>query len=396
VSIAWRKVVGDARQNGVQIGLIALVLTLGTAGVVAALDAQAILQREIAASYAATQSPDLAVWFDTVSPQAMADVGAQDDVAAVDVRRVAYLRVAARDGSWLPMRLTVLRGIDSQQVGRIHRHEAPMSGDAAALWIEQSGRSLVAAGPAEPLRVRTMTGDLATMPLAGYVHDASVAPSTQERVVYAFATSAGAARVGLDPGFDQLLVKMKRRDDASDAAMLGDALRDRLAANGRQPLRVDVLPNVHPHATLMGAMVRVLGVISAIAFTCSAALAGYLVSVWMKREVRMVGIMKAIGARRHQIAIHYLLLLAPLMLVVATFAVPLGAALGRALVDYYAGVLNIDVASREVGGPLLLQEVAFTLGIALAAIAWPIVRASRMRVHDALHDPGIASPLTAG
>lgn len=393
MSMRWRKVLGDARRNGLQIGLIALVLALGTAGVVAVLDAKAILEREIAASYESAQAPDIALWFDKVTPQAMAEVAAHEDVAGVEARRVTFTRIAARDGTWLPMRLTILRDIESQGTGNIHRHSASLS-DSAALWIEQSGRSLVAAD--EPLRVRTPTGEIATLPLAGYVHDTTVAPSTQERVVYAFATPEAAALLGQNPDADQLLVRMKIRGDRGDAAALGETLRDQLRASGRPPLRVDVLANAHPHAPLMNAMLRVLGVISAIAFTCSAALSGYLVSVWMRREVRLVGIMKAIGARWHQIAMQYLMLVGPLALAVTAIAVPAGAALGLVVVRYYADALNIDVASWDVGARLPLEEAALTLGIALAAMAWPIVRASRMSVRAAIHDPGIASPLTAG
>jgi putative ABC transport system permease protein len=392
----WRKVVGDARGNGAQIGLIALVLALGTAGVVAVLDAQAILKREIAASYETARAPDIALWFDRVPPQALAVVAVHEEVAGVEARRVAFTRVATRDGSWLPMRVTILRDIASQQTGAIHRHGTIAGDGAGALWIEQSGRTLVAADFGERLRVRAPTGGIATLPSAGFVHDTSVAPSTQDRIIYAFATPATAALLGQNPDADQLWVKMKRRDDSSDAAALGETLRSDLLAKGFAPLRVDVLSNSHPHAALMNATLRVLGVMAAIAFTCSAALAGYLVSVWMRREVRLVGVMKAIGARWHQVAIQYLLLVGPLALAVTALALPAGVGLARALVRYYANALNIDVANWDVGAGLPLEQAAITLGIALAAMAWPIVRASRMSVREALQDAGITSPLTAG
>ncbi|HEX7557575.1 MAG TPA: FtsX-like permease family protein, partial [Usitatibacter sp.] len=345
MSMRWRKVVGDARGNGAQIGLIALVLALGTAGVVAVLDAQAILKREIAASYEAARAPDIALWFDRVPPRALAEVAANENVAGVEARRVAITRVAARDGSWLPMRVTILRDIASQQAGAIHRH-VPIAGDGAgALWIEQSGKTLVAAEFGESLRVRTPTGGIATLPSAGFVHDTSVAPSTQDRIIYAFATPATAALLGQNPDADQLWVKMKERGDAGDVAALGESLRNDLLAKGLAPLRVDVLSNSHPHAALMNATLRVLGVMAAIAFTCSAALAGYLVSVWMRREVRLVGVMKAIGARWHQVALQYLVLVGPLALAVTALALPAGVGLARAIVRYYANVLNIDIAN---------------------------------------------------
>ena len=277
----------------------------------------------------------------------MAQVATHEGVAGVDARRVTYTRVAARDGTWLPMRLTILRELEAP-VGRIHRHGATSA--APGLWLEQSGRSLVAADTA---RVRTPTGSIATIPLAGFVHDPAVAPSTQERLVYAYATPDVAARLGQPAELDQLWVRMAARGDTANALLLAEDLRDALKASGRPPLRFEALPNAHPHAGLMNAMLRVLGVACAMAFICGASLAGYLVSAWMKREVRQVGILKAIGARWHQVALQYLMLVGPLVLAVAAVAVPAGGALGLALVRYYAESLNIDVASADAGGALL-------------------------------------------
>jgi putative ABC transport system permease protein len=387
--------VGDARRDGVQFALIALVIALGTAGVVAALDARSILKREIAASYATARSPDIALWFDTVEPAALAQVAAHEGVAGVDARRVVYTRIAARDGSWLPMRLTILRDAQSQSVGRIHRHDAS-SDIAGGLWIEQSGRGLIAEGDGKTLTVRSAIGGLATLPLAGYVHDTSVAPSTQERIVYGFATRDAAVALGQNPDADLVLVATKAHGDMADAALLGEELRTALKAGGHPPLRVEALPNVHPHAGLMSAMVRVLGVLGTIAALCSAALAAYLVSAWMRREFRLVGVMKAIGGRWHQIAIQYLLLITPLLAAVAAIALPAGVLLGRALVRYYGAALNIDVVDWTVDASLRLGEATALLAIPLAAMAWPIVRASRVNVREAIHDAGIASPVSAG
>ena len=292
------------------------------------------------------------------------------------------------------MRLTILRDPEARQVGVLHRHGPALSASPEGVWIEQSGRSLLPAGGW--LRIRTPTGGIATPPLAGFVHDPTVAPSTQDRVIYAFATPAGAALLGQDPTLDQVLVRMRARGDTGDALAFAGELGALLKEKGRAPLRVDTLANRHPHAALMDAMLRVLGVLCAIAFTCSAALAGYLVSAWMRREVRIVGVMKAMGARAHQVAAQYLALAVPLALVVAAVALPLGAALGRAVVRHYAIVMNIDVARWEVATRLALGEAAVTAGIALASMAWPIVRACRMSAREAMHDAGIAAPPGAG
>ena len=158
-SMRWRKVRGDARQHWLQITLIALVLVVGAAGVAAALNAQAILKREIASSFSKANVPDIALLFAQVTPRLLADVAAQPGVRAGGARRIVTTRVEAQDGSWLPMRLTIVRDFSAQQLGVMHLHPGqgadvwPMRG--GAMLVEQSGRSLLASAVGGQLRLRT-------------------------------------------------------------------------------------------------------------------------------------------------------------------------------------------------------------------------------------------------
>jgi putative ABC transport system permease protein len=382
-----RKIRGDFLQHRLQIGLIGLVLILGTAGVVAALNARAILRREIARSYENARSPDLALWFDRVDAPLLAEVRAQPGVAEVDARHVASTRVASATGPWLPTRLLIVRDFADQRTGIVHRHDGAWPTGDSGLFIEQSSLPLLGLAVGDPLRVRSPGGGTVILPIAGVLHDTAVAPSTQERIIYAYVTPAAAAKLGQNADLDQLTVLMEDRSDGP--ADLANSLRDFLTAKGNAPVRVEVLPHSHPHALLMDAMLRVLGVMAAMAFTCSAALAAFVVSLWMKREVRQVGIMKTIGARSHQLAFQYLALVGPLVVSATLLALPLGALAGRGLVGYYETSLNIDVISRAAPTGLWLSEILGALAIPLIAMTVPIVRAARMTAREAIQDPGI-------
>ena len=406
----WRKVAGDLRLYRLQIVVIVLVLMVGAAGVTAALNAQAVLKREIASNFAAAKSADIALWFDRVEPPLLAavagGVGSQDaegtagtafvrGVAAVDARRVVLTRVAAPDGTWLPMLLTVMRDFSAQQLDIVHLHNGAWPLDNGSIWVEQSAQSLL--GLADntdtgvPLRMRTLSGVIMELPLAGFVHDTAVAPSAQERMLYGYITPATATKLGLSSTLDQLLVKMDYRTSAAEAKNFGEALQAALVKQGTPALRMEVLPAGHPHADLMNAMLRVLGVLAGMAFVCSAALVSYVVAAWMRREVRVVGIMKTMGASSYQIGRQYLALVVPAVLVAMALGLPLGNLLGRLIVGYYAVSLNIDIASGSVPAALLWREIVLALCIPLIAMTLPILRASRMTAHNAMHDVGITA-----
>src|SRR5205814_2674722 len=158
------------------------------------------------------------------------------------------------------------------------------------------------------------------------------------------------------------------------------------------PLRVDALNTTHPHAMLMTAMLRVLEVLAMIAFVCSAALAACVISLWMRREVRQVGVMKTLGARSWQLGRQYFALVGPLVVVAVALAFPLGAAIGRWVVKYHRTLLNIDVTDWNVPASLTLKELAVALAVPLCAMAFPIWRAARMSPREAIQDPGIVAP----
>ncbi|QJR14076.1 ABC transporter permease [Usitatibacter palustris] len=390
MKMVWRKVAGDARRYRVQLALMLGILVLGIAGVVAALNARAILEREIAVSYASGRAPDLSLWFDSADDALLTAVAAEDGVTAVDRRRVIYTRVAARGGAWLPMVLTIRNDFASLKLDVIHRHGEAWTHAEGGIFIEQSGESLLGPGP---VQLRRLDGTTASLPFAGFAHDPTVAPSTQEQMFYGYATPEAARQLGYAVTLDQLLVKMDYRGSTGEAFEFGTQLNETLRKRGTAAFRVEVLPARHPHIFLMNAMLRVLEILSGIAFTCSAALAAYLASAWMRREVRIVGILKTLGARSRQIAAMYLALALPLLVIALALAFPLGIVLGRALAAWQAATtLNIDITSWAVPAALAWRELLIGASIPLVAMTLPILRAARMTARSAIQDAGIVAP----
>src|SRR3954470_3378352 len=98
----WRKIVADFREHRLQIFLVAIILLLGTAGVIAALNARAVLAREIDASYQRANGADIVLWFDKVDPPLLETVRSHPGVLAAEARASSFTRIAAKSGEWFP------------------------------------------------------------------------------------------------------------------------------------------------------------------------------------------------------------------------------------------------------------------------------------------------------
>lgn len=394
MSTFWPKIRGDLRAHRVQFAWLLLLLTLGLAGVLTAWNTRLILQREIARSYASAAAPDLYLRTGPVRAEQLQAVRAHPAVAGADAIRLGQARVAGPRGEWFQLQFTVRADFAAQQVGLVHRHGGGWADAERGLYLEQSCLVLLGVAPGEPVRVRAPGGRIVQVSVAGTVHDPAVAPGAQEQAVYAYVTPAVAALFGQDAALDRIAVRLGERRSLWETEVLRE-LRAAAALPGGEEPRADVLSRQHPHALLMNALLQVLGILAVLAFACGAALAGYAASLWLKREGRQIGILKSIGATSEQLARQYLGLAVPILLAALALGFPLAGWLGELLLRQQEVQLNIDLAERGVPWLVLAGEAVVALLIPLAALAWPIARAARQTVSEALRDPGIAAPAAA-
>jgi putative ABC transport system permease protein len=391
MKMPWRKILGDLRQYKAQWALMLIILIIGIAGVMAATNARAILSREIPASFDAANMPDLTLWLERIDPSWLPIVRAVEGVGLVERRGNIMTRVATAEGGWLPMRLTIVENFSAQRVNIVHLHGDAWPDIDETIMIEQSGRSIIAGDVGASLAVRTSSGDVVNIDVGAFVHDPAIAPSTQERMIFGYITPTAALRLGYTANFDQFLVSMPIRGGEDKVAALAESIKAVLQASGGTVYRIDTRRPHHPHAGLMTAMLRVLGIFAALALVSATALIGYLFSAWMRREAMQIAVMKTIGAQTHHIAWQYLLMALPLVLSATVCAFPLGIWLGRVLAGVEANILNIDLVNMNVPTTLLFQELALVLILPILAMTMPIVRAARKSVRQTLSDPGIAT-----
>src|SRR5262249_15753789 len=117
--------------------------------------------------------------------------------------------------------------------------------------------------------------------------------------------------------------------------------------------------------------------------------AANLLTAMMASEKRQIGVMKAVGGRRLQIARIYLgesLVLGGAALLLA---IPAGLVGGRAFSRPMAGFLNFAIAS--FAGPAWVFFVTLAVGllVPLVASAWPVWKSSAVSVREALSDFGV-------
>jgi putative ABC transport system permease protein len=113
------------------------------------------------------------------------------------------------------------------------------------------------------------------------------------------------------------------------------------------------------------------------------------ISALLTRQVRQVGIMKAIGARTGQIMGMYLVAALSYGLLSLLVAIPLANLATRWITDYVAGLLNFDIVGFSIPPRVYALEASVGLAAPLLAALFPIIAGARVTVQQAISTYGL-------
>jgi putative ABC transport system permease protein len=258
--------------------------------------------------------------------------------------------------------------------------------------IERDAFQVARASIGDVVTVKTANGIEQPLLISGRVHDVGQAQARMENIVYGYINLATLVQLGEEPRLNQinLLVAQNRFDETHIKRVVAD-VESLIKSRGHDVLRVDIpRPGKHPHSDLTGIMLLAMSSFGLFVLVLSGILVINLLTAMMASQVRQIGVMKAIGGTRWQIARIYFVQALFLGIGAVIVSVPLGILGSRALCRYMAYFLNFDINSFAV--PFWVYLLVALIGIAapLIAASWPIWRGTATPVRVALSDFGLS------
>lgn len=396
----WSKVARDLTSHRVRTALVVLSIAVGVFAVAVVLGGRQVLLREFDADFAASVPPSAE--FDTTGfdDKLPARIAERDDVRAAEGRRrvtVRYTTEPDDDGStagWETLRLWALPEFERGDVQKIVRDEAtswpPKAGEVV---LERSALQVGKFSIGETITVESPNGARTELRIVGLAHDINAIPAQFQ------GSETGFVSMGTLPLLDEPerlthLSVLMSRDVASRSAAsrIAADIRDTdLAAAGVRTLRLDV---PEPGSHFLGDIFKAISLLLLALGVMSLALSGFLVvttvSAIMAQQVRQVGIMKAVGGRRGQIAWMYLALVAIYGVLAVAVGVPAGLWAGDRFTEYAAGVLNFRVTDFTPPAWVIALEVAVGVLVPMVAAAFPVRRGAMLPVVAALNATGVS------
>jgi putative ABC transport system permease protein len=389
----WTKLLRDLsiERGRVLLMLASIAVSLSALG--ALLGAYAVLTREIAVNYLGTRPASATLELPGGVDRSLVDeVRKRPEIAEAEARDAVLARVLVGK-DWRPLLVFVIDDFADLRLNRFRREEGAWPPPEGTMLLERTAVAMVQARPGQSALVRLPGGKSEVVTVSGTVHDPGLAPAWQERMGYAYVTRSTIGRWGGSPALHELRIEVREgADDRVKIEAVAQTLVRSLADRGHpvQEIRVPA-PQRHPHQLQMVTVLVMLTSFAAMSLVLSAVLVATNLAAMLARQVREIGVMKALGARSSQIAGLYVVFVSGIGLLAVLVSLPIGIAGARAFSGAIAGMLNFELSSVEVPKWVLLAQLAAGLFVPLLLAALPIRRASRTTIRDTLDQHGAGS-----
>jgi putative ABC transport system permease protein len=387
-----RKAIRDFWQERARTALVVLAIALGISAFAAVLSSYAILTRELDNGYLATNPASAVLRVDSIDNDLVKAILQNPEVSDAEPRRTISGQMKAGPVQWRNLVLFVVEDYGNIRVSKLVPEEGAWPPATGEMLIERDAFQVAKANIGDAVTVKTANGVEQPLVISGSVHDVGQAQARMENIVYGYINLATLVQLGEEPRFDQLniLVAQNRFDEDHIRRVAGD-VEQLIKSRGYDVRRVEIPPpGKHPHSDLTGILLLAMSSFGMFVLVLSGILVINLLTAMMASQVRQIGVMKAMGGTRWQIARIYFGQALFLGLAAVIVSIPLGILGSRALCRYMAMFLNFDINSFAV--PLWVYLLVALIGLVapLIAAAYPIWRGTATPVRVALSDFGLS------
>ena len=388
----WKKAIRDFWTERARTVLVVLAIALGISAFASVLSSYAILTRELDRGYLETNPASAVLHVDRIDDELVAAILQNPEVSDAEPRRRVTGQIKAGPIQWRNLTLFVVKDYGDIRVSKLEPETGAWPPATGEILIERDAFQVAKAKIGDKVTVKTINGKEQQLLISGGVHDVGQAQARMENIVYGYINLATLVQLGEDPYLDQLNILVRNnRFDRQHIERVMTGVQTLIESRGRQIKFVDIpRPGKHPHSDLTGILLLAMSSFGLFVLLLSGILVVNLLTALMASQVRQIGVMKAIGGTRWQIARIYFGQALFLGLAAVVVSIPLGVIGSRALCDYMAMFLNFDIDSYAVPSWVYLLVALVGIASPLVAAAYPVWKGTGVPVRIALTDFGLS------
>ena len=396
----WRKVLVDLWGNKAQTLLVVASIAVGVFAIGVIAGTYGILSEDLNASYAATNPANVSLVTSPFDPGFVDAIERVDGVAVAEGRREVTVRVQVGAGEWDTLKLVAIPDYAEMQIHRLV--PSPISGfaegstprvpDDREVALERKTLAKLGAAVGDILTIELADGTVRQIPVAGVALDQSDVYDLILGELRGYVTFDSLEWLHAPASLDRLLVTVSRQpNDEAAIRHVAAEVTDRVERSGRLVFETRTAPrDRHPLDSIIEALLLVLIIVGVLIVFLSGSLIANTMSALLNQQLRQIGVMKLVGARRFQVIGMYVILIMSFGGVALAVAIPLGSWGAYGLSRFAAEIVNFVVRDFRVWPLAVVFQVAIGLLVPPIAGLVPVLRGSRISVRRAISSMGLS------
>ncbi|HEX9075686.1 MAG TPA: ABC transporter permease, partial [Anaerolineae bacterium] len=226
---------------------------------------------------------------------------------------------------------------------------------------------------------------------SGLAHEPGRIPATFAGAAYGYITPETLEWLTGSRQMDQLDIIVSQDPlNKKHITEVADLVRNKIENGGHIVYSVQVPdPGKHPLQDIFQGLLLLLNALGYSSLLLSGFLIVNTIYALLSQQVRQIGMMKAIGARRGQLMGMYLVMVLLYGIIALLIAAPSSAFVSARASQFLAGFINLDVTNFRVLPGVLLTQAAIAILFPLLAAILPVLAGTRISVQEALTDYGL-------
>ncbi len=387
----WAKVLRDLWEHKTRTLLVVLSIAVGVFAVGMIASTQQILSRQLMASYLGINPGNAVIATTPFDEDLLRAIQRMPEVEDAAARFSVPTRASLGPGRWRDLTLFALPDYDNININKVEPESGPWPPPRNALLVERNSLPLLEAEIGDTIVVELPDGRLRELLLAGTAHDINLPPARFTNQAFGYVIFDTTERWGFPRQYTSLSITVaENKFDAEHIQQVTDQVKDKLQGGGRTVSFTWVpTPGKHPADEILPAIFLLLGALGLLSLLLSGFLVVNTVAAILAQQVRQIGVMKTIGARRGQLIGVYLGTVLIFGLLSLLVAVPLGMVAAYGFSAFLAQILNFDVVYEGIPLRALGLQVLVGILVPLLAALWPVLSGARITIREAISSYGL-------
>jgi putative ABC transport system permease protein len=396
MKIRWIKVLRELWSNKARTVLVVLSIAVGVFAVGSISNSWIVLLNDLNQAYMATNPASAVLGVEPFDDDLVNAVQGMREVGLAEGRRSIVVKMTTPDGELFNLNLDAVDDFADLSISRMTPEKGVWPPERRQLLLERSWEEYFGFAEGDPVLIEMPDGQEYELVVAGYVHDLHYPPAGNTEVAYGYVTLDTLQWLGEPRYYNKLYLTVAENQlDEDHISEVVSRVKDlAIERNGYTVLTTQIPTPGEQFLTpiIQGALI-VLGVVGIFSLLLSGALVVNTVSAVITRQVRQIGVMKAIGGSRSQIGGIYLSSVAIFGLLSLAVAVPLATLGTRALTSAFTGIGNFDIVTVGIPPFVIALEVIVGLLVPMVAGMIPVYFGTRITVREAISDYGIGGDM---